>query len=125
LDIFPTILKQIGIPPPNDRIIDGVDIMPLLQEGENATYSHPDFFYLWDEKVFAVRDKTWKYHRKHMNDNSTYWPIAIGPLLFNIVEDPNESYNQLSAHPKDADRLKLKLEQFQQELDNNPRGWKV
>jgi arylsulfatase A-like enzyme len=129
LDIFPTLLNLVNIPLPEDRAIDGRDILPLLMGTQQDTDGSDEgntkrFFYLWDKRALAVRKQVWKYHRKHMNDNAAYWPMPMGPLLYHLEEDFNESYNQIMAYPEKAEELKKILEQFQHELDTNPRGWK-
>jgi arylsulfatase A-like enzyme len=122
LDFFPTLLQQCGVPLPTDRVIDGRNIMPHLIDHQSVVENKP-FFYCWNKKVLAVRDRTWKYHRKHMNDNSSYWPVAIGPLLFNLRDDPTESYNQLASNPAVGEQLQKAIDIFQHELQTNPRGW--
>lgn len=122
IDIFPTVLHLAGIPLPSDRVIDGKCILPLLT-GETEKTPHDYLFYMWDYKVYAVRDSLWKYHIRHESDIPLYSVLKVGPYLFNIIEDFNESYNQIPHHPEEAGRLRKRIEAFEEELKSNPRGW--
>ena len=39
MDLFPTFLKLADVPIPTDRVIDGVDMSPILFENEMVRYS--------------------------------------------------------------------------------------
>ncbi|XP_018104260.1 steryl-sulfatase isoform X3 [Xenopus laevis] len=54
MDIFPTVLKLAGSPLPQDRIIDGHDLMPLMQ-GERATSEREFLFHYCNAYLNAVR----------------------------------------------------------------------
>ncbi|MHA1721287.1 MAG: sulfatase family protein [Promethearchaeota archaeon] len=122
IDFFPTILKMVGIPPPNDRIIDGKDIMPLLTGEINKT-PHDYLYYHWGRKILAIRDRDYKYHTKHKSDNSTYSMINVQSLLFDMKSYDQESYDQSTRRPDKVEELKSKLEEFESSLNKNPRGW--
>jgi len=122
IDIFPTLLQLNGIPLPEDRIIDGKDIMPLLSGSVQET-PHDHLFYHWGKKILAVRDKNYKYHTRHRSDNSTYSMMKIRPLLFDMNRYDQESYDQTIHHTEKVEELKMKLEEFQNDLKQNPRGW--
>ncbi|CAH2220491.1 arylsulfatase D-like isoform X2 [Pelobates cultripes] len=112
MDIYPTVVQLGGGELPNDKIIDGRSLVPLLKN--QATHSEHEFlFHYCGRNLHAVR---W-----HQKDSGTIWkahymtPIfhpegAVGcydtilckcegehvmlhnpPLLFNLSEDPSES----------------------------------
>ncbi|XP_050819783.1 steryl-sulfatase isoform X1 [Gopherus flavomarginatus] len=54
MDIFPTVVKLAGIPLPKDRIIDGHDLMPLLQ-GKILRSEHEFLFHYCNAYLNAVR----------------------------------------------------------------------
>jgi arylsulfatase A-like enzyme len=122
LDFFPTILNLLNIPLPNDRIYDGKDILPLMK-GSVKESPHDFLYYHWGRKILAVRNKHYKYHTRHKSDNSTYTHMKMRPTLYDMKSYDQESYDQIPHHSKEAETLKEKLNEFQQELKRNPRGW--
>ncbi len=120
-DLFVTCLNLAGIAPPQDRIIDATDILPLLK-GEAAS-PHEAFFYYDTRTVVAVRNHQWKYCRRYLTDIATYWPTKQGPFLFNLESDPNESYDLSEANPIMAEYLAAMLQLFETDMDHNLRGW--
>ncbi|EPY72810.1 hypothetical protein CB1_084759006 [Camelus ferus] len=54
MDIFPTVLKLAGSPLPEDRIIDGHDLMPLLR-GDSQRSDHEFLFHYCNFYLNAVR----------------------------------------------------------------------
>lgn len=120
-DIFPTCLSCAGVELPMDRIIDGKNILPVLQG--RAPSPHERFFYYDGPILVAVRDQKWKYHRRHMSDNGGYPLFSQGPFLFNLESDPSESYNLIETYPKVAQRYAEILDTWEAEMDANLRGW--
>ncbi|MBN2151419.1 MAG: sulfatase [Candidatus Lokiarchaeota archaeon] len=122
LDLFPTILSQLGIPLPADRVIDGRDISGLLADPSSQPIEHP-FHYLIVRRMQAIRRGKWKYHTRHASDNGAYFMLHPGPFLFDLETDPQESYNQIKNHPDVADELAGELARFNASLKRNQRGW--
>lgn len=60
MDLFATSLKAAGIAPPSDRVIDGLDIMPLLTT--DAKSPHDVIIGQQGPKLATVRDGRWKLH---------------------------------------------------------------
>lgn len=60
MDLFATALKAAAIPLPGDRVIDGVDLMPLFTS--DAKSPHPYIFLHQGPRIAAVRDARWKLH---------------------------------------------------------------
>jgi arylsulfatase A len=120
-DLYPTCLNIAGIIPPQDRIIDGKDILPLLK-GE-ASSPHDTFYYYGTRTLAAVRYDQHKYVRRHLTDIATYWPTKQGPFLFDLSKDPNESYSLIESEPRLADKLSTMLDNFDDEMKSNLRGW--
>lgn len=124
IDFFPTFLNMAGIELPNDREIDGIDMMPLLRQ-ERVENVHDDLYFIKMKKIFAVRSKDdFKYCIKAKSENTTYQMAKQGPFLFNMNYDQNESYNTLTQFPEKAEELRMKLEKKQRAFESNPRGWK-
>ena len=120
-DLFPTILEIAGVPQPDDRIIDGVSILPLLQ-GE-AQNPHETFYYYDAHELVAVRHGKWKYHRRHMSDNGGYPIFNHGPFLFDLDRDPTESYSLIESEPETAHKLGQMLDEWDVQIEANTRGW--
>ncbi|XP_075771464.1 steryl-sulfatase isoform X1 [Pelodiscus sinensis] len=83
MDIFPTIIKLAGIPLPNDRIIDGRDLMPLLQ-GKILRSEHEFLFHYCNAYLNAVR---W-----HPGNSESIWKAFFFTPNFN-PEGSNGCYN--------------------------------
>ncbi|MDF1747014.1 MAG: sulfatase-like hydrolase/transferase, partial [Gimesia sp.] len=62
IDVFPTILKQAGVPMPHDRVIDGKDLFPVL--AEQASSPHQALYSMKGNSLFTVRSGHWKLHVK-------------------------------------------------------------
>ena len=60
MDLFATSLRAAGIAPPSDRVIDGLDIMPLLTT--DAKSPHEVIIGQQGPKLATVRDGRWKLH---------------------------------------------------------------
>jgi arylsulfatase A len=120
-DLFVTCCKLAGAPPPSDRIIDGRDILPLLK-GESPS-PHEALYFFHNRTPLGVRRGPWKYYRKFITDNASFWPLQQGPFLFNIETDPNESYSLVESMPEMAAELSARLDAFDVDLRANLRGW--
>jgi len=120
-DLFVTCLQLAGVPLPENRIIDGRNILPVLK-GETPS-PHETLFYFNTRTLVGVRYQHWKYYRKYITDNASFWPLRQGPFLFDLETDPNESYNLIESQPERADQLSAMLETFDAEVETNLRGW--
>ncbi|XP_066562060.1 arylsulfatase H isoform X2 [Amia ocellicauda] len=112
MDIYPTLVKLAGGELPGDRVIDGRDLMPLI-EGKVRRSEHEFLFHYCGAYLNAVR---WRprdsdaIYKAHFFTPNFYPEGAIGcynlricmchegyvtphdpPLLFNLAEDPSES----------------------------------
>jgi arylsulfatase A len=106
LDVFPTVLAMAGADLPQDRIIDGRNILPLLT-GETDSVPDDPFFYYNGAQLYAVRQGAWK---AHFITKRAYTPDPElthhdPPLLFNLDADPSEQYDVAAAHPEIVARL--------------------
>jgi uncharacterized sulfatase len=121
LDLFSTCLGLAGETIPQDRAIDGRNLLPYLQG--NAPPPHDTFFYFKGHSLVGVRQGRWKYLRRHMTDNGGYTSLSQGPFLFDLELDPNESYSLIESQPELANQLEALLQQFDAEIKANLRGW--
>jgi uncharacterized sulfatase len=108
IDVFPTVLGLAGIALPDDRTIDGRDLLPVLRD--NAPSSHEALYFYWADQLGAVRSGPWKYQSKRPISVG-YAPapvmlqMPLGPWLFNLVDDGDESYDVGERYPEVRDQL--------------------
>uniref|UniRef100_A0A8C0JKG1 Steroid sulfatase n=1 Tax=Canis lupus dingo TaxID=286419 RepID=A0A8C0JKG1_CANLU len=102
MDIFPTVAKLAGSPLPEDRIIDGHDLMPLLQ-GKTQHSDHEFLFHYCNFYLNAVALHAFFFTPKFSPEGangcfSTHVCFCHGhfvsrhhpPLLFDVAKDPGE-----------------------------------
>lgn len=119
-DLFATCLEIAGTKPPQDRVIDGKNILSLLQF--NQPSPHSEFFYILGRRVQAVRQGNWKYHSKHSIQDAKF-PLKQGPYLFDLNIDYNESYSLVETQPALVRSLQQIIDEMSAKLNDNPRGW--
>jgi arylsulfatase len=73
LDLLPTMTRVIGGPPPA-KILDGVDVWPVLAGQEGAKSPREAFYYYSGDELHAVRAGPWKLHLPH-----DYLSVAAAP----------------------------------------------
>jgi arylsulfatase A-like enzyme len=127
IDLFPTILEILGLPLPEDRLIDGRSLVPLLEDRDWEPREALHFYQLG--ALRALRSDRFKYHDRHRvpfgNPMNWAWgPMRLrGPWLFDLARDPDESYDVSSRHPEVARRLRRLMDEAKHELQRNRRGW--
>ncbi len=85
MDFLPTLAGLAGRQPPQDRIIDGKDILSLMTDPGNAKSPYDAFYYGQGGGLSAVRVGDWKLH------------MATGEL-YNLRDDIGESTDVAGAH---------------------------
>lgn len=99
LDIFPTSLALAGVAQPTDRVIDGIDMRPLLFD--RKPYRDSIFFYEGDE-LRAVRHNNYKAHYITHDGYSKEPPVKHDPpLLMQVEQDPSEKFDRAKDHPEE------------------------
>lgn len=72
MDIFPTIASIVGARLPNDRILDGQNIWPLLTGGSDTPPREIEYFYN-DNNLQAIRKEEWKMHLPRTLKDVPWW----------------------------------------------------
>ena len=108
MDILPTFANLIGAKIPDDRIIDGKDILPVLTQGADSPHEY--FFYSHWGTLEAVRWKDWKLRI-----------IEGEESLYNLKDDISETTNIKEQHPDIVSQLKKAMEEFDAEITANAR----
>lgn len=115
IDIFPTVLSLSGLDMPEGRVIDGVDMTPMLTSPK--TVVRKEFAYWCGSSLRAVRKGKWKLVYQPYKE----WFIENGedasqmrPLLFNIENDPSERIDLSERRPEILEQmLKLRNEMLE------------
>lgn len=104
-DIYTTIAAALGAALPEDRKIDGKNLLPHAK-GENTATLHDALF--WKHGHYqAVLSNDWKLQVSE-RPNKTW--------LFNLAKDQGEKDNLIDSHPEKVAELKAKLAQFNNEI---------
>jgi len=122
MDLLPTFADITDVPLPDDRVIDGRSLLPLLT-GETQRGPHDMFYYCTgnqpgDAKFRAVRDRRWK--------------LVVGPdedkeklfknlALYDLNQDVRERFNRIKDHPEEAKRLETTARAWYHEFRRNIR----
>jgi arylsulfatase len=105
MDILPTVAKLCDAPLPKAPL-DGIDIWPLLS-GQREEIEREALLYFDGWNVQCARRGRWKLHVARYN-NVTYSPAPAGgrvnmpirPELYDMGNDPDESYDVAAEHPE-------------------------
>jgi arylsulfatase A len=100
MDLLPTAAALAGAPPPADRVLDGVNLAPVLTTGRGAPRDR--LFYYSGSELRAMRKGRYKAHFITSGAYGLGDPRAVHspPLLFDLWEDPGERTNIAAAHPQ-------------------------
>ena len=124
MDIFPTFARLIGSDMPQDRVIDGKDIWPLMTEAGAKTPHQAYYYYRGSYGEFqkgtdtsatltGVRSGPWKLH---LGKNGKW-------ALYNLETDVGERKDCSKQHPEMREQLEKLLEQARADLgDKGTRG---
>jgi len=115
MDLFNTCLTLAGVPIPADRVIDGVDMTPMLL-GKGPGQRNLMIYYNGDE-VYAIRKGPYKVHFTTFAGYSKEPPEKQDPpLLFDLPHDPGERFDIAAEHPEVVADIQQELAKFQANL---------
>lgn len=110
MDFYPTFAKLAGARVPDDRVIDGRDIRPLLFGEEGATSPYEAFFYHGNfGELAAVRSGKWKLH------------LNPALILYDLEADPGEQKIANRGNHEVVSDLRAKVIAFQEDMRRNSR----
>uniref|UniRef100_A0A3B5L8K6 Galactosamine (N-acetyl)-6-sulfatase n=1 Tax=Xiphophorus couchianus TaxID=32473 RepID=A0A3B5L8K6_9TELE len=112
MDLFTTSLAVAGISPPDDRMLDGLDLTPVLLNGSHQLDNRPIFFYRGNEMMavrlgqYKAHYWTWSNSLEELKDGINFCPgqevpgvtthdqkeHTLQPLIFHLGRDPGEKY---------------------------------
>lgn len=117
MDIYTTCVRLGGGKVPSDRVVDGLDLSPLLFDGKPSPRDH--MFYYRGRRLMAVRQGPWK---THFITQDSYVPgsnmptVHDPPLLFQLEVDPSERFNVAAKHPDVLASIRKLVEQHRSKL---------
>ena len=128
IDLLPTLAKLIGANVPQDHIIDGLDIWPILS-GKKAKSPHDALYFYWGKELQAVRAGKWKLHLPHTYrfieqaggegkpGKDTYPKLELS--LFDLEADIGETTNLADKHPEVVKQLMVFVERAREDLGDS------
>ncbi len=119
MDLLPTFAGIAGTAPPQDRIIDGKDILPLLTGEPGATSPHEAFFYYKGENLRAVRRGDWKLVFREYTFPPSSPALGIARTLHDLSVDIAEQYDVLGENPDIVVELTVLADRIRAELGDD------
>jgi hypothetical protein len=126
IDLLPTIAALTGANVPDDRVIDGEDISPLMFAQPGASTPHSALYFYGEsydpdddqsQALEAMRSGKWKLH---ISTNGTQ---VVGTELYDLTSDIGETTNLLGSHPGVAQSLVDMAQVFNDQLRENTRPY--
>ena len=114
LDLFPTLVRAAGGQIPDDRPMDGYDLMPLLR-GQDVSPRH-ELFYFDGAVPEAVRIDRWKLRLVAPEEPAGEAATAAVPELYDLERDPGERFDVAKDYPDVLARLRARLKAFEASL---------
>jgi arylsulfatase A-like enzyme len=109
-DYLPTILDIIGMDYPDDRPLDGISILPVIKEDQNARNSSIGFRF--QQKTSWVNDM---YKLISVDGGKSY-------ELYDLINDKSEKNNIAAYYPDMVNGMKAELLGWIESCDNSSKG---
>jgi arylsulfatase A len=135
VDWLPTLCEVAGIPVPEDRVLDGVSVLPVL-EGGAARRSKPLYWqFLRFNPHVAIRHGPWKLLASLDGPEPTKSLLTEVNLnliqqaglkdfeLYNLEDDPEESRDLAALEPGKLAELTLLMREFHDSVRREAPGW--
>jgi arylsulfatase A-like enzyme/acetyl esterase/lipase len=126
MDLYPTLARLAGAELPLDRIIDGLDIWPLISGEPGATSPHEVFYYYHMQDLRAVRWGKWKLHLtlEALRRNQLSLRNVDPPMLYDLDNDIGESKDVSAYYPNVVARMLELAQQAREDLGDGDREGK-
>jgi len=127
MDLLPTFAGLAGAKLPDDRVIDGKDIWPLMSGQRGATSPHEAFYFYCFTHLQAVRSGKWKLVRpRPARPPWAGWSARMidavpTTQLYDLEADIEEKHNVADQRPDVVARLMKLVERARQELGDYDR----
>ena len=137
VDLLPTLCGLLNLEVPQDRMIDGSDLSPLLKGKPDSFRRHqPMFWHLQKSRpIVAMRDGDFSlvanpdYEISTSNMFQEHWIPRVKDggykdfQLFDLSKDPGQKQNMASEYPELLKNLKSKLLQINQSVMADGTDW--
>ena len=111
IDFYPTLLDLTGIDKPQNQILDGVSLVPLLKgvqlKKRPLFWHYPHYGNQGGEPVSMIRKEDWKLIH--------YWEDGHDEL-YNLTQDPGEKVDLYTINPDMAQSLRNELDAYLNEV---------
>jgi arylsulfatase A len=106
VDLLPTLAAIVGVRPPQDRALDGANLLPLL-EGKPVARPHP-LYWQYDFAIskpweVSLRDGPWKLLANRTLDRFE---------LFNLADDVREAHNLADQEPDRVQKMAAEMKRI-------------
>lgn len=126
LDVTPTVARLCDAALPANPM-DGLDIWPLLN-GASKEIERDALLYFDNVNLQCARWRRWKLHVARYN-NVTYSPppsggrvnLPIRPELYDLIADPDESYDVADRHPDVVNEITGRIERLMETFPEDIR----
>lgn len=133
MDLFPTFARLAGASLPQDRILDGRDIWPILSGQPGARSPHAAFYYYHGEQLQAVRAGPWKLYLplEHQLVGFQGQGRKTPARLYDVSVDPGETTDRAREHPEVVQQILQLAGKAREDLgdlgrpgkNQRPAGW--
>ncbi|MCY4223636.1 MAG: sulfatase [Bacteroidetes bacterium] len=119
MDLMPTIVQLAGAEIPQDRILDGVDLMPVFLDP--AASVREEVYFYRGTNLWAVRKGPWKLHYMTQSAYVGDEPIVHDPpILFHLERDPEERFNVATEEEEVISEIQAVVDQHLANLNRAP-----
>ncbi len=120
MDLYPTIARLAGATVPDDRVIDGVDLVEVLLDGADETVRE-SFVYMVGGTISAVRVGRWKLHvRRRSTGGYRHFDEVLE--LYDMKADPGETDDVADQHRDVVADLMVHIEAARADLGDEATG---
>jgi arylsulfatase A-like enzyme len=121
LDYLPTVRAVTAFDLPDDRPIDGIDIMPLIQ-GDREDRGVPIPFRFLDGKTAMFGSPTMAMIDDRLKYLTNLSSVGDEDLCFDVVDDPGETTDVSTKEERFCGRMRGELEEFIDSARRSHRG---
>ncbi|MDN5211748.1 sulfatase [Fulvivirgaceae bacterium BMA12] len=116
MDFFTTFSAMAGLPVPDDRIMDGIDLSATLVSKEKGP--RQSILYYRGTSIYAARLGDYKAHFITQGVYGMFGEKEVHdpPILYNLSHDPSEQYNIADKHPEIIQQINELVRQHKSNL---------
>jgi len=115
IDFYPTLLELSGIPVPEEQVVDGLSLVPLLQEGSDCQIVERDLFWHYPhygnqggEPSSIIRRGPWKLIHYYEDGRDE---------LYNLDSDPGEQNDVSAGNTAKTQEMRARLDSWLSNVD--------